>query len=79
MPIWLSKISSTVCRRSRVVSDKNLRVDRTTATRPFSGRLIRSTVMSTVPDQSREKRTGTARPTVSRLACSSPKEKMKYH
>ena len=78
MPVTLEKTISTVCRRSRVVSERCWVVERTTATRPFSGALMRSTVMFTSPDQSREKRTSTAQPSTRRLAWSSGRTQTKY-
>ena len=78
MPVTLSKTSSTVCFRSRLVSARFREEESTTRHWPFSGSPTCSTVMSSSPDQSREKRTGTVRPWVSRSAVSWDTTAAKY-
>ena len=58
--------------------ERNRVEDRVTATRPFSGALMRSTVIFTSPDQSRENRAVTVPPSSRREASASDRGQMKY-
>ncbi len=78
MPVVLLNMMSTVCFRKRLVSAR-LRLDEsTTGHFPSSSSPTRSMVMLTSPDQSREKRTFTERPSTSRSAVFTGRAAVKY-